>query len=254
VTTSFAIKRRGATFVGEVHRLVTSSRKPGFRVLTYHAVGNPVDGDVNGIYDLKPTAFRAQVDQVVATAQRFDIPIVPFTSSPTTGIAITFDDGYADLLGVVLPEMTRRNLPFHVFITADKLVSGDPRYLTTEQLRELAGSDLVTVGAHGASHRPLTELAPDQCLSDLRASRERLAEVIGKPVDTMSYPFGLVNDSVRNRVGEAGFTRAACSTWGFNDHDTDPLLMRRIDMWAGDSNRTVANKVLGHWNWFGLLT
>jgi hypothetical protein len=36
------------------------------------------------------------------------------------------------------------------------LVSGDPRYLTTEQLRELAGSDLVTVGAHGATHRTRT--------------------------------------------------------------------------------------------------
>jgi hypothetical protein len=30
--------------------------------------------------------------------------------------------------------------------------------------------------------------------------------------------------------------------------------MRRIDMWAGDGPRTVTNKVLGHWNWFGLLT
>ena len=93
--TSFAIKRRGATLVGEAHRLVTSSHKPGFRVLTYHAVGNPVDGDVNGIYNLEPGAFRAQLDQVVATAQRIGIPIVPFSSSPATGIAITFDDGYA---------------------------------------------------------------------------------------------------------------------------------------------------------------
>ncbi len=254
MTTSFAIKRRGATLVGEAHRLVTSSRKPGLRVLTYHAVGNPVDGDVNGIYNLEPHAFATQIEHVVATAQRASIPIVPFSSSLTTGIAITFDDGYTDLFTVVLPEMTRLNLPFHVFVTADKLISGDARYLTVDQLRQLATSDLVTVGAHGASHQPLTELAPDQCLSDLRTSRERLAEVIGKPVDTMSYPFGLVNDSVRNIVGEAGFTRAACSTWGFNTIDTNPLLLRRIDMWAGDSSRTVANKVLGHWNWFGLLT
>ena len=240
--------------IGEAHRLITSSHKPGFRVLTYHAVGNRVDGDINGIYNLDPRAFASQIDRVVATARDANIPIVRFTDAPATGIAITFDDGYADLLSVVLPEMSRRNVPFHVFITVDKLTSGDPRYLTTEQLSQLAQSELVSVGAHGASHRPLTELPEDQCLQDLRTSRELLAAVIGRPIDTMSYPFGLVTSNVRDLVGVAGFTHAACSTWGFNDRHTDPLLLRRIDMWAGDSLRTVANKVLGHWNWFGRLT
>jgi peptidoglycan/xylan/chitin deacetylase (PgdA/CDA1 family) len=250
VTTSFAIKRRGAAVVGEAHRLVFSSRTPGLRVLTYHAVGNPVDGDINGIYTLTPGAFAAQIDRVVATAQHAGLPIVSFTSPVDNGIAITFDDGYADLLSVVLPEMTQRQLPFHVFITADKLTSGDPRYLTTSNLQLLTQSTLVTVGAHGARHRPLTNLDDAQCLADLRASREQLSNVIGRDVDTMSYPFGLVNQAVRNNVAAAGFTKAASSKWGFNDHQTDPLMMRRIDMWARDSGRTVANKVLGHWNWF----
>jgi len=254
VTTAFAIKRRGATLVGEAHRLLTSSRTPGFRVLTYHAVGNPVDGDIHRIYDLEPRAFAAQIDRVVTTARRVDIPIVPFASRAETGIAITFDDGYADLLSVVLPAMTARNLPFHVFITADKLTSGDPRYLSVDELRRLARSELVTIGAHGASHHPLTKLPAAQCLADLRASRDRIGDIVGSTIDTMSYPFGLVNDSVRNLVQEAGFTRAACSKWGFNHSDTDPLMMRRIDMWAGDGQRTVTNKVLGHWNWFGRLT
>jgi peptidoglycan/xylan/chitin deacetylase (PgdA/CDA1 family) len=254
MTTAFAVKRRGATIVGEAHRLLVSSRRDGLRVLTYHAVGNPVDGDVHRIYDLEPDAFAAQLDRVVAAARRAGLDFVPFASNARTGVAITFDDGYADLLTAVLPEMTTRNLPFHVFITADKLTSGDQRYLTADGLRRLAQSNLVTIGAHGASHRPLTKLPAERCLSDLRESRERISEVVGRPVDTMSYPFGLVNPTVRDLAHEAGFTRAASSKWGFNHPDTDPLMMRRIDMWAGDGPRTVTNKVLGHWNWFGLLT
>jgi peptidoglycan/xylan/chitin deacetylase (PgdA/CDA1 family) len=254
VTTSFAIKRRGATLVGEANRLLMSAQKSGFRILTYHAVGNPVDDDINGIYNLEPQAFVTQIDHIIATAQHANIPIVPFAATVDTGIAITFDDGYADLLSVVLPAMTARNVPFHVFITADKLTSGDPRYLNVEGLRQLAQSNLVTIGAHGASHRPLTSISHTQCLTDLRTSREQLAAVIDRPVDTMSYPFGLVDKSVRDTAAAAGFTRAACSKWGFNDHHTDPLMLRRIDMWAGDSNRTVANKMSGHWNWFGRLT
>jgi hypothetical protein len=59
---------------------------------------------------------------------------------------------------------------------------------------------------------------------------------------------------VRKAAHDAGFTFAATSKWGFNKAASDPLLHRRIDMWSGDNKRTVENKILGHWNWFGLLT
>jgi hypothetical protein len=32
------------------------------------------------------------------------------------------------------------------------------------------------------------------------------------------------------------------------------MMLKRIDMWAGDNQSTVRDKVLGYWNWFGLLT
>jgi hypothetical protein len=32
------------------------------------------------------------------------------------------------------------------------------------------------------------------------------------------------------------------------------MMLKRIDVWAGDSTSTVRDKVLGYWNWFGLLS
>jgi peptidoglycan/xylan/chitin deacetylase (PgdA/CDA1 family) len=112
----------------------------------------------------------------------------------------------------------------------------------------------VTVGAHGATHRSLTSLSSPELADELRASKVDLETVLQKPVPTMSYPYGHVNDDVRKAAQDAGFTFAATSKWGFNESSSNPLLQQRIDMWSGDTKRTVENKILGHWNWFGLLT
>jgi hypothetical protein len=90
--------------------------------------------------------------------------------------------------------------------------------------------------------------------AELHASKVDLEAVLQKPVTTMSYPFGHVDESVCKAAHETGFTFAATSKWGFNEAASDHLLQRRIDMWSGDTKRTVENKILGHWNWFGLLT
>jgi peptidoglycan/xylan/chitin deacetylase (PgdA/CDA1 family) len=119
---------------------------------------------------------------------------------------------------------------------------------------ELSNMPGVTIGAHGATHRSLTSLSSSELAAELQASKVDLEAVLQKHVTTMSYPYGHVDESVHKAAHNAGFIFAATSKWGFNESASDPLLQRRIDMWSGDSKRTVENKILGHWNWFGLLT
>jgi peptidoglycan/xylan/chitin deacetylase (PgdA/CDA1 family) len=203
---------------------------------------------------MSPAEFAVHIAAITSISTDQSIPLVPFESNVDHGIAITFDDGYVDLLTTVAPLLNERQIPFHVFVTPTKLTSGDPRYLTSPQLKELAANPLVSVGAHGFEHRPLTGMTDSEAEHDLRRSRESLEDLLGISVTSMSYPFGLVNAQVRGSVARAGFARAACSKWGFNHHDTDPLMMRRIDMWARDGTSTVADKVCGFWNWFGRFT
>ena len=130
----------------------------------------------------------------------------------------------------------------------------DRKYLSPAQVVELSNMPGVSIGAHGATHRSLTSLSSSELAAELQASKVDLEAALQKPVTTMSYPYGHVDESVRNSVHDAGFTFAATSKWGFNEAASDPLLQRRIDMWSGDNKRTVENKILGYWNWFGLLT
>ena len=254
MTLTFRAKRLGATAISAAPRILGRKPAKGLRVLTYHSVGNRVDGDINSIYNMNRGEFEEHVASIVRFSTANSIPMVPFGTTSDDGIAITFDDGYVDVLTTVAPILIRHGIPFHVFVTPTKLASGDPRYLTTTQLIELAGNESVTVGAHGYEHRPLTEMTPDEAARDLRRSRENLEEILQRDVTTMSYPFGLVNDVTRDAAERAGFTTAACSKWGFNYGDTDRLMIRRIDMWARDRRSTVNDKLAGNWNWFARLT
>ena len=254
MSTAFLVKRRGAAVLGGLDAAVRRHPTDQTRLVTFHAVGNRVDGDVHGIYDLTPAEFGRHVDAIVGAAAEAGLPFRRLGEWPAPGIVVTFDDGYADLVGTVAPVLSERGIPFHCFVTGDRLDAGDTRYLDRAALAELAAVPLAGIGAHGWRHAPLDAMQPGERDHDLRASRSSLEDLLQRTVDTMSYPYGRGNGDVRGAAQRAGFARAACSTWGFAPPESDPLLLPRIDLWAGDSPRTVRHKVLGHWNWFGRLS
>jgi len=225
----------------------------------YHSVGleqnsTTVDGDTLGIYSMTLAQFTAQIDAIQGVARSTGMSFVPFGSVLRDTISITFDDGYTDALTVIAPILCTRQIPFHVFVSAARMNGSDRKYLSPAQVVELSNMPGVSIGAHGATHRSLTSLSSSELAAELRASKVDLETVLQKPVTTMSYPYGHVNDDVRKAAQDTGFTFAAMSKWGFNESSNNSLLQRRIDMWSGDTKRTVQNKILGHWNWFGLLT
>ena len=225
----------------------------------YHSVGleqnsTTVDGDTLGIYSMTLAQFTAQIDAIQGVARSTGMSFVPFGSVLRDTISITFDDGYTDALTVIAPILCTRQIPFHIFVSAARMNGSDRKYLSPAQVVELSNMPGVSIGAHGATHRSLTSLSSSELAAELRASKVDLETVLQKPVTTMSYPYGHVNDDVRKAAQDAGFTFAAMSKWGFNESSNNSLLQRRIDMWSGDTKRTVQNKILGHWNWFGLLT
>ena len=255
----FATKRRVAGVVGDVFRLLPRPQAHGHRTLMYHSVGleqnsTTVDGDTLGIYSMTLAQFTAQIDAIQTSSEAKGVAIIPFGSVQHNSLSITFDDGYTDALTVIAPLLCARQIPFHVFVSSARMNGTDRKYLSPVQVVELSNMPGVTIGAHGATHRSLTSLSSSELAAELRASKVDLEAVLQKPVTTMSYPYGHVDESVRTAAHDAGFTFAATSKWGFNEAAGDPLLQRRIDMWSGDAKRTVENKILGHWNWFGLLT
>ncbi len=215
------------------------------RVLMYHEVGATPGG--RSIYAMDRGRFAAHADWLAArvaagwAARRAEDPVA-------AGVAITFDDGYADALEVAAPLLAARRLPFTVFVTMGHVESGDRRYLSEAGLRELAAAG-ATVGSHGRTHAPLTSCDDAALDGELRGSREWLESVLGRAVGTLSYPHGAVDGRVRDAAARAGYAVGYTSRFGAVPVGGDPLVRPRVDVWARDRVGTLGAKLAGRWDW-----
>ena len=218
----------------------------GCRVLMYHAVGGKASDNGADLYNIAPERFAAHVR---ALAGRRDAVTLFAGVAAGRGLAITFDDGYRDTLSVAAPLLIDANLPFTVFVTPAFIASGEQHYMSRSDLNELASLRGVSVGAHGYSHRRLTECNDTELAQELQRSRAWLEDVLGGPVMSMSYPHGAVDARVRAAVAKTGFTLAACSRFGSHRANDDPLRVARTDIWADDGVGRLMAKAAGHWDW-----
>lgn len=133
--------------------------------------------------------------------------------------ALTFDDGYDDLYENALPVLARHRLPATVFLVAATLTDGkavdwvdDPpahelRTLSAAQVLEMQEAG-VTFGSHSRAHLDLTTLSYEDCVTDLRGSREALEDVLRRPVTLLAYPRGRHDPDARRAAAAAGYEAA----------------------------------------------
>ena len=230
---------------GLSHRM-SGNAAHGFRILMYHAVGTPVPDDIRSMYNIKPAVFRAQMEILADLGAGRVVPLSPL---PDTGIAVTFDDGFQDSLDAAAPILEQFGIPFTVFVTPGFVQSGSPIYLSVSALRDLASIPGAAIGAHGYTHRPLTDCDAGELRDELVNSRKWLEDIVGRSVTCMSYPHGAEDPRVREAVSEAGYTIAASSHAGTNLSMRDPISLARTDIWAQDNVTAFRAKIRGDWDW-----
>lgn len=119
-------------------------------------------------------------------------------------------------------------------------VRTDRRTMTPDELRSLAAQDLVEVGAHTVTHTMLSVLPPAEQRREVTESKGSLEAVIGRPVRSFSYPFGMRTsysaDTV-TAVRDAGFACACSNFEGLVDGRTARLELPRLIVrdWDGDA-------------------
>jgi peptidoglycan/xylan/chitin deacetylase (PgdA/CDA1 family) len=245
-------QRVAARALAEVAGLTLSLHRPrhGLRILLYHAVGTRLSVDSYGI-SIAPERFERQMAILAGSKDLTTVGISDgLKDSPSLRVAVTFDDGYRDNLSVAAPILLTHGIPFTVFVTSSFVRSRSAGYLSPEDLRELAGLPGVTVGSHGATHRPLAECDEGALWSELRDSKRYLEDATGKPVTTLSYPHGSVSLRVMQAAKRAGYELGACSRFDLNaDVDCNPLLLCRSEIVSADSERIFLQKIYGAWDW-----
>lgn len=81
--------------------------------------------------------------------------------------------------------------------------------LSWAEIRRLAASGSVELGAHTVTHPLLTRLDADDVRKELRDCRSRIREMTGIEVQHFAYPYGAAGAREHALAREAGFTSAA---------------------------------------------
>lgn len=107
--------------------------------------------------------------------------------------------------------------------SSDAITERD-RALNCDELKYLSESPFITIGGHTVSHGALAGEEPDLQKWELLRSKQRIEEIINKPVEVFSYPFGqddTYNETTVTLLKSVGYKKAATTHVGLFISDTD---------------------------------
>jgi peptidoglycan/xylan/chitin deacetylase (PgdA/CDA1 family) len=122
------------------------------------------------------------------------------------------------------------------------------RWMDVDELRALASSEGVDIGAHSLTHPFLATLGEADQWREIDGSRQSLEHLLGSRVAFFSYPYGGPGafDEITTRlVRSAGYTIACTATGGIAHLQRDPLQVPRNVVGDWDADRFEG--WLDHW-------
>ena len=129
--------------------------------------------------------------------------------------------------------------------------------LTWEEVQIMEKSGWISFGAHTMHHPVLAYLTdPAEMQYEISKCRRVLQQQLGHSVRVFAYPFGLwehIGEEAMRAVREAGYDWGVSAMYGFNTPQTDPYLIRRIEVDVDQHWITVAAKASGIWGLFSRL-
>jgi peptidoglycan/xylan/chitin deacetylase (PgdA/CDA1 family) len=193
-------------------------------ILTYHSID-----DSGSVISMPPATFRRHIDFLAASA----IPVVPLDQVLThpNSVAITFDDGFANLIDHAIPVLAEHNFPATIFLVTS-YCGGQNNWpgqsynkasvlplMSWEQAAALPPA--ISLGAHTVNHPDLTRLTPDDCDLELRNSQDQIRQRLGRPARWLAYPYGTSNPQVQ-QIASRYFDFAVGTTLSFLPANPNP--------------------------------
>ncbi len=151
-------------------------------------------------------------------------------------IILTVDDGYVNNYEYMYPLLKKYNMKAVIYMVAgrdhnswDMENHGEVKLpiMNESQVNELIKSGLVEIGAHTFTHVNLPLVSHEEQVKEIRGCKEFLEDKYGIKVSSFAYPYGQLNDQVKQVVREAGYTSAVSTNTGTGVFEDDLFDIRR---------------------------
>lgn len=241
--TTPSVGRRAAkrlAFVADDVRPVQS----GSVILAYHRVGARTVSPV----DLPTNLFCRQMSHLCAAmnVRPLDdvVSVLESGDRACEGVVLTFDDGTADFVDIVLPVLAEFELPATLYLATGFVDSGrsypaDGAPVSWSGLRDAVSSGLVTIGAHTHNHVLLDRCSPETAAAELDRCNERIEDELGVSAQHFAYPKAVVarpavEALVKSRYWSAAVAGTRPNVTGLtNVHRLHRSPIQNADGWEG---------------------
>lgn len=191
---------------------------PNAAILLYHHVSSSTPASTS----ISPEAFKSHMEYLdahhtVVSLQDVVSAIQHNTTLPENAVAITFDDGYANILDNAHPILADLGFPYTVFINPDEIGVG-PKQLTWEQVIAMH-NDGVVFANHTLDH--LHMLNGEQAMGErawlekvwqnVESAEKKIEDKLDISLKYLAYPFGEYNTALANKLKAEGYI-------GFGQH------------------------------------
>lgn len=218
-----------------------------FACLTYHVIGNS-----DSQYSVADSQLRDHLtfldDQgyYIDDFEGLEARLVSKQNIADRYAVVSIDDGHessmkaADLLQTYGCRAT-------FFVTRDRCLK-KPNFIREPHIRELRRGGF-SVGTHGTSHRKLTRMPLEACITELNESKRWLEQVLGEQVRHMAAPGGYINNHLVRLAYSSGYTLVGtCKEWmnSFEKMMILPNKVNRVNVRRHFSLRTLRQAIEGH--------
>ena len=118
-------------------------------------------------------------------------------------LLLTIDDAFESFYLNAWPILKSKKIPFILFVSTREI--GKYGYMTWKNIKEVAISDLVTIGNHSHTHEYLIDWGDDKIKSDLITSIQIFKKELGYSPKIFSYPFGEYSINLKKIVADLNF-------------------------------------------------
>lgn len=193
-------------------------------VLMYHAVSDYCWG-IEELF-VSPSSMEEQLQYLTENGYDAiwfeDLAHVEDYEKP---VILTFDDGYDDNYTELLPLLQKYNVKATVFVigNAPDVVQ---HKMTSEQVREMADSGLVSIQSHSYTHADMDALGEESTDYEMTESQKAITRITGRVPSVLCYPTGKYNSNTLAQIGNY-YNFGIKMTGGQYNTSDDPYLVSR---------------------------